>query len=340
MYRKAIWMIATFAGITLLAYIHICASMKSLRLAGTGAGNATLGFGGIFVLTENAQTWRVQGLHKAAELAGLDLIVTIQGPRSVEDVTSYLRGDELEQHVDAVKATMNYIALLQVFVEKGYDTGLFFEDDVDFGVMIRLQTKLLADSLSKLPQNSTTDDPYSKGHWDILWLGHYGIQFTDQTRISYYHDPYALSWRHLTSDFNNYYQQMQSAEAASDLTQQQVAYGVAPMGTYAWAITRGHAQWLVQELTSTRAQVFDVRLHVLCRGLRQRCVAPVPELLHHQQVAGSKSIGKQGVAPGNEELSWWRTVDKSTQNIAWSARCTSGKSGKRFGDLWKCLPPI
>jgi hypothetical protein len=337
----------------LLTYISTV-GFDTPQNAWNGADNATLGFGGIFVLTENTHTWRVQGLDRASELVGLDLTVPVQRPKTEEDVHEYLKGDNLEGHIDYVKATLSYISLLQRFVNSGYETALFVEDDVDFSTMIKTQMSILADELST-PETDTSDpaDPYGKANWDVLWLGHYGVEFTEQTQISHYADPHALPWTSLTSNFNNYYQQQRAVSSESGSSKQQLARNIAPLSTYAWATTRGHAQRLLDELVSTRAQKFDVYLHIQCRGLRQRCVAPIPELMHHHKVSGSKSIGKLGIPSSTEGLTWWqgilserktegldwwRDATKHTYNIEWSARCNAAKSGERLGDRWQCLP--
>lgn len=316
-----------------------------------GAGNTTLGFGGVFVLTENTNTWRIQGLRKAAALVGLDLTVFVQTSKTGKDVQDYLKDDKLDCHIDYVKATLNYLALLQQFIDSGHETGLFIEDDVDFSVMIKAQMTSLASTISASQIN--TSDPYNKADWDVLWLGHYGLEFTEKTQISHYEDPHALPWKSLKSNFNNYYQQQEAAAKASGQSKQQLAHNVAPLSTYAWATTRTHAQWLLEELRSTRVQKLDVGLHILCRGLRQRCFAPVPELMHHHKVSGSKSIGKAGIFSSSEGLTWWQRISdrnrgegldwwrdatKHTYNIEWSARCNAAESGERSGDRWQCLP--
>jgi hypothetical protein len=337
----------------LLTYLSTV-GLASPQTTWNGADNSTLGFGGIFVLTENTHTWRVQGLQKAAALVGLDLTVLVQTPKTEKDVEDYLKGDELDCHIDFVKATLSYLNLLQQFIGTGLETGLFVEDDVDFSIMIRSQMTILADTLSTSEANSSDpSDPYKRADWDVLWLGHFGLEFTEQTRISHYTDPHALPWSSVKSNFNNYYQQQEAAEKQSGQTSQQVAHNVAPLSTYAWATTRTHAQWLVDELTSTRAKKFDVGLHILCRGLRQRCIAPVPELMHHHKVSGSKSIGRPGSFRSDQGLTWWqrslnwykghglewwRDATKHTYNIEWSARCNAAESGERSGDRWQCLP--
>lgn len=358
-------MVVAFAIAGLLTYLNFVGFSTPVAF-GTpqptwdGADNATLGFGGIFVLTQNTRTWRVQGLRKAAGLVGLDLAVSPQNSKSDKDVEDYLQGDKLAVHISAVKATLNYISLLQQFLQTGYDTALFVEDDIDFSINVKSQMSLLADAVSGKDEKSRNpSDPYNYADWDVLWIGHFGIEFTEQTHISHYKDPHALPWAALKSDFNNYYEQQKAAESNSGSTTQQLIRQIAPLSSYAWAITRTHAKWLVEELTKTRAQEFDVQLHILCRGLRQRCIAPVPELMHHHRVTGSESISQfkaeaagdssvthdskvlswwQRMFSDDEGLDWWRNATKYTYNVEWSARCNAGESGDRLNDKWQCLP--
>jgi hypothetical protein len=353
MQRRHVCVAITCATFGLLTYFT-AVGLHTPQPTWNGADNSTLGFGGIFVLTENTHTWRVQGLQKAARLVGLDLTIPIQTPKTEEDVHNYLKGNKLGSHVDFVKATLNYIVLLQQFIDTGLETALFVEDDVDFSIMIKSQVAILADTLATSGSNTSDPlDPFGRADWDILWLGHFGMEFTEQTQISRYEDPFALPWKALTSPFNSYYQQQQAAESVNvgDSPQQQLARNVAPLSTYAWATTRSHAQWLLEEVTSTRVQQFDVGLHILCKGLRQRCIAPVPELMHHHKVSGSKSIGRAGIMASTEGLrwwqrifrsreglDWWRDATKHTYNIEWSARCNAAESGTRSGDKWQCLP--
>ena len=334
----------------------------------SAAQNETLGFGAIYVLTEDVNTWRVQGLLRAANLVGLQLRIPIQHHPSDDEVYTHLAGDEPPQFLDEIRAVLNYIRLLETFLDTGYETALFFEDDVDFGVDIKAQMDVISleflthnpnheghrvdaaedhketdDQLqgNELLQNDIHEHPYGKGLWDVLWLGHFGVELTPQTLIWYYHDSFALPWDRLNSTFNNYYElvRAQNTEEAGFPKQQQVAHTVAPMSTYAFALTRANAQRLVHRLRSDRIQKFDLALHIQCKGLEQKCVAPVPEVMHHHKVQGQSSIGRIGdERHERHDLTWWRTQRKYTFNLGLSARCNAAGVGERLGPEWQCLP--
>jgi len=345
--------------------------VSTSRSYGPGSANETLGFGAIWVLSEDHHTWRVQGLQKAAELVGLQLTIPTSRHRSDEEVLAHLQGDELGegQELDTIRATLNYISLLEDFVGTGDETALFLEDDADFGVDIRAQMKLLSQSMTKdrrlerntnraadeqqvqvqansniATDNSSSEDamdlhnPYAMDTWDIFWLGHWGMEFAGNYRLVDYTDQYALPWSHLTSDWNNFYASQAAAQTGIE-QHQVVVHGTAPLSSYAWAITRSHAEKLVRRLRNERAQTFDLALHMDCKGGVHRCVAPVPEVMHHHKVAGQKSIGYVGnVDDGQHDLDWWRRVHKYTFNIQWSARCNAAGGGEKLGDRWQCLP--
>ena len=318
-----------------------------------GPGNATLGFGAIFVLTEDLSTWRTQGLIKAAKFTGLQLTIPTQKRLSDDEVALYLDGNRPTDELDAIRLTLNTISLLGTFLETGLETALILEDDVDFGVEIREQMVLLSNALWRgsltteehIAENYTRDDsmlaseqakyPYGRDTWDIFWLGHYGVEFTMNTEVVQYNDPHALPWTHLTSPFNNYYASLKEEEP---LQPQQILRSAAPMSTYAYAVTRQHAFWLLRHLRSERAQTIDYSLHVACKGLSQRCFAPVPEIMHHHKVQGEKKIGVVGEEDRDHSTAWPVHRHRYTFNIQYSARCNAEGVGEWNGERRQCLP--
>lgn len=166
--RRHILLGIACAVLGLLVYIGIVgigriAELGMAQPTWNGADNATLGFGGIFVLTGNTNTWRVSGLQKAAYMVGLDLITPVPTPKTETNVEDYLAGDDPDGHTDYVKATLSYLDLLQQFIDTGYETALFFEDDVDFNVMVRHQMSILAGTFAKSQANTPNPlDPYNK----------------------------------------------------------------------------------------------------------------------------------------------------------------------------------
>lgn len=310
-----------------------------------GAGNSTLGFGGIYVLTENPSTWRVQGLLKAAKHTGVKVQVPVQKHATDEEVRAHVGGEPSEGYAHA-RALLSHLALLETIAQSEFQTALIVEDDVDFGVDIRAQMELLSKAFwdhagpseSQTPEDEA-QHPYREHEWDIFWPGHFGMSFVDSTDIFKYTDPYALPWDHLTTQFNNYYEQMAASSKPDSPQQQQLIFNVAPLATFAYATTKTHAARLAQKLRNDKAAKFDNAVHIDCIGGGHRCVAPVPQLFHHHQVKGERASSSESQQDDVvQDMSWYRTKHKYTYNIEWSARCNAAKVGEQLGDKWQCLP--
>lgn len=334
------------------------------EVASEGTYNATLGFGAIMALTDDLSSWRTQGLRLAATHLGLRVQTPLQANLTDEDALQYLEGHDLEDSLGSVKASINYLSLLHQFLDTGVETALLIEDDVDFGINIKDQLDSLSKAmwqgvehahaertgsgrraLRRQALNGTSvwpdriADPYRKETWDVLWIGHSGVEFTNGMQTRAYLDPHALPWTRLTSTFNNYYEQVRSKDQSEGSQPQQIFHGATSLATYAWAITRSHAQWLLDDLRSARAQRFDFAMHVHCKGGKQRCTIPVPELMHHHKAIGEVDIGSQGNGSvTRKDLDWWKDVHKYTYNIEWSARCNAAGVGEKLVEGWQCLP--
>ncbi|KAK5721845.1 hypothetical protein LTR15_006438 [Elasticomyces elasticus] len=300
--------------------------------------NSTLGFGGIFVLSNDTTSWRIQGLRKAAALTGVELTVPDLNPPQDERVHAAVVGGDpaYPNGPDVIRASYNHVALLKEFLRSGQETALILEDDVDFDVNIGAQVSSLAVTLqvdaTGTGQGCTaSSDPYCHEAWDILWLGHCGMQFTTRTTVLDYEDPFALDWDHLTCPFNNYYEQQKEGHGS-----QQIVRGVAPLCTYAYAVTRKAALDIVEHFPE-RPKGFDMERHVSCMGGRHNCIAPVPELFHHQTVLGERKIGEKG-DDVIQDLDWYKGKHKFTYNVQWSARCNALGVGEHLVGGWQCLP--
>ena len=336
------------------------------------AQNATLGFGAIYVATEDNTTWRVQGLVKAANLTGVWLTIPVQRRQTDEEVLKFTAGLEAEESVklDAVRLSLNYIFLLEDFLRSGHETALFVEDDVDFGIDIKSQMKALSRAMLDSGWSNVEDDqrhepsappqvggpqeqlrrlqlgnvqhPYGESHWDILWLGHCGMEFTPQTEETTYTDPHALPWDRLTCPFNSYYaDQKRRYGGRVEPQQQRVMSHTAPLCTFAWALTRSHADRIVYKFRNERVYNPDMALHIDCKGLKQRCTVVLPEVMHHHRVDGGRAITDNGEDKNDtrkRDLAWWEMRHKYTYNVEWSARCNAARSGESPGDRWQCLP--
>ncbi|KAI6852258.1 hypothetical protein KC323_g9495, partial [Hortaea werneckii] len=222
--------------------------------------NTTFGFGVILVPATTQDTWRVQGLKKAAQLLGIALAVpTIEPPDEALVNAAPIDTDDPNSVLDSYRASLSHVALLQRYLN--VETALILEDDVDFGVNIKEQLAAFSDTLwtnagSKDAHHQ--DDPYDKASWDIIWLGHCGLELVANTQITYYRDPYALGWDRLTVCLNDWYDQQQRHGIP-----QTVLRGAAPIGSYAYGVHRRRAMSLVEENSNRTGRAFDFTLRIV-----------------------------------------------------------------------------
>ncbi|KAI6807382.1 hypothetical protein KC342_g18791, partial [Hortaea werneckii] len=108
--------------------------------------NTTFGFGVILVPATTQDTWRVQGLKKAAQLLGIALAVpTIEPPDEALVNAAPIDTDDPNSVLDSYRASLSHVALLQRYLN--VETALILEDDVDFGVNIKEQLAAFSDAL-------------------------------------------------------------------------------------------------------------------------------------------------------------------------------------------------
>ena len=351
--RLLIIAIFAFISFLLLCFLLLSSSVRDVSIHldtnVSAVRNKTLGFGTVYVLTEDTTTWRVQGLRQAAKLTGLTLTIPIQPRRPDNEVYEHLDGAEPTRALNEIRAVLNYISLLETFLSSGDETALFFEDDVDFSIAVKDQMESIsqaifnhtsgADSQGSIEdarnQASLTEYPYARDEWDILWLGHWGLEYTMRTEEILYEDHHALPWDHLASDYNNFYELQMHHK---DKPQQLLRY-ISPIASFAFALTRPAAERLIQRLRDNHSEQFDVTMLSFCKGFELTCMAPAPGLMYHHKVAGQKSIDLAGTKnDGKHDLQWWRNQHKYTYNVEWSARCNAAGVGEKLGDRWQCMP--
>lgn len=159
-----------------------------------------------------------------------------------------------------------------------------------------------------------------------------GVELLPSSEVTEYRDPHALPFERLTSDFNNYYEQLRDSSASP-----RVVRGVAAQAVYAYAVTRSSAQAII-EASKTGQHLYDDTIHILCKGEKLRCVAPVPELFHHHQVDGASRIDLEVEEGPKQDLRWARSRHQYTYNVQWSARCNTAGVGEKLGSARQCLP--
>lgn len=195
--------------------------------------------------------------------------------------------------------------------------------------------------LSGLPKpddesaHANANDPYTRESWDVLWLGHCGLQATAGTFNISYDDPHALPWDHLGCPLHNCF-----AELQRDQSRQQISPNVVPTCTYAYALTGEHAKTVLARVSKERCQSFDMCVYYHCQKGLQRCTSPMPELFHHHKIIGQKHLGGPVAhATGEKQgLEWWQDKHKYTYNVQWGARCNAGQAGEKLETGCRCLP--
>lgn len=256
-------------------------------------------------------------------------------------------------------------------VRRNLTTALILEDDVDWDVRIRHQLRALALSTGTLTQPlATYPNPYADptfpdpsisvknipqisfhslprtfapeispygDHWDMLWVGHCGMQFPfegDKTlsrgRVIHEDDETVPERRYLwtlNEPFTlkeNYPEHTRAVHHAKE--------GVCSMG---YAITQRGAREMLNELAlKDVSDGYDILLRYFCEGERGRrkhtCLTVQPSLFHHHRAAGPLSalsdIGDHG--DGYQEQSM-------TDMVRWSTRLNAGvliDGGKVFHD--------
>lgn len=308
--------------------------------------NATLGFGAIYVLSADPASYRVQGLIEAANLTGLHMTITV--PEHLTDETLH---EQVKQRPEwgwgHARAALGHVSILDSLARSEIETALILEDDADFGINIRAHMEAVSQAIANRSDESWTPGlarhhPYREDEWDIFWLGHAGLGHVGGTQVFEYDDPHALPWKSAFSVWNGYYEQIAAGHRGA--ARPRLIYNVQPfLGSYAYATTRVHAARMVERYMAEDSWLrkdglsFDFILSRDCQNRLARCVAPAPELFHHQQVPGEKKINEGG-SRGMQDMAWYKQQHKYTYNINWSARCNAAQSGERIGNRWQCLP--
>ncbi|KXL43433.1 MAG: glycosyltransferase family 25 protein, partial [Acidomyces sp. 'richmondensis'] len=147
--------------------------------------NATMGFGGLFVVSGPGSPRR-QHLEEAARVTGLDFRIPEQVAWTEEDVRNFRPVVEEESHVltGSVKAWLSHHVVLREFLSSGLETAVVFEDDVDWDIrLLTEQIPLAQKAVRSMSKSMGLDqERYPWGtpdDWDLLYIGHCGDYFGD-----------------------------------------------------------------------------------------------------------------------------------------------------------------
>jgi hypothetical protein len=292
--------------------------------------NATLGFSSILAINLPARTDHRDLLTLAAAVSDLSItyLPGVNGstvdskvlpPKVGKDMTPSRIGS-WRAHIDAV----HHMVYSQL------PAALIVEDDVDWDMRIR---PLMADfalsastimspdlppaaqlSLAHLSPPSTTPEssPYGD-NWDLLWLGHCGIDLNLSSPYSLHNnDPSAVAPHHYrTWDPNG-------PNPLIDHPPHTRAVFRASGGTcsLAYALSQRGARKLLYELGTQRLDApFDVMLGQWCNEPSNTCIGVLPQLFDHYRAPGPLGRESDIMDFGDG----WRD-DGYSANIRWSVK--------------------
>ena len=179
-----------------------------------------------------------------------------------------------------------------------------------------------AEAVRNLTRMSHDDDPAGGapyGHaWDVLWVGHCGEYWEEGIETVVYddsaicpHDKYSGWARQYLSRLPDY--------------KRSVYWSYNPVCSFAYGLTRTGARRVLEEVSGSQDEGFDVAMMHACRQRRLNCISVVPEVIHQYfpaQDYGVKSLVDigNGQEPGPADEAF-ESVMGSTENILESARC-------------------
>lgn len=305
--------------------------------------NATLGFGGLYVVSGPGSPRR-RHIEEAAAVTELELRIPQQATWTDEDVRNFRPANEEESRVltGSVKAWLSHHIVLREFLESGLETAMIFEDDIDWDIHLRTQQIPLAQravqSLSDAINLDTTQYPWgTEVDWDLLYVGHCGDYFGDVEKgvgVGYSHPEQLTNNRHVLyedrtmlarTDLHPFTASILTAFGVPEQTRM-IHQSRWPLCTFGYAITRRTAERILTEVAPAHEDpnrhlvAYDAAILTGCRDGPLKCYTVTPELFHHMEgesliadeEAGERQIFRPPVdAAGLEQVKWRR----ETSNI-------------------------
>jgi GR25 family glycosyltransferase involved in LPS biosynthesis len=217
----------------------------------------------------------------------------------------------------AAKAWLAHIDVLKFIILNGWGSALVLEDDVDWSVQIREQTRKVAKAIVELTeQKAGLETPYGLD-WDVIWMGHCGDppEFKKVRHVTY-KDPTVPPFEKYRNINKHVITQLKQGRRA-------VHFSVGPICTWAYAVSANGAHKLLAEALEGRDDAYDLMLMNKCKSEKLRCITVNMELFDQYIPAeGEQSevrAGNSGADLEAESLSS-RSMGH-TDNVLESARC-------------------
>ncbi|KAI0971683.1 glycosyltransferase family 25 protein [Xylaria arbuscula] len=288
------------------------------------AANETLGFQKILALS-TGPSWRTRGLDAAAQLTGLQITVPTQ-PRNPSELLDAFAKIGKEQGTatplpGSTRAWMAHLDLLKYVITSDLETAFIVEDDVDWDVRIKEQTRLISENVRLYTQTSPEDvTPYGTG-WDVLWLGHCGSSIEDGMPEPQIFLDDSRCETALYSGWSKRFLREKLAEGHRliQMSRQTVC-------TFGYGVTKSGAQKVLSLVGTGANEAFDVSLSAHCRTGELFCLVVNPQVLNHYEPPPEHGYlsqvhagdGQGSAAPEEAEF---ELEMGATGNIMKSARC-------------------
>ncbi|KAI9773240.1 MAG: hypothetical protein M1839_002202 [Geoglossum umbratile] len=307
------------------------------------AGNKTLGFGEILVISLDYRTDRQDALSLVGDLSGLNFTMlrgvpgeeTLKSPAVPSDTA--LRPAELgcwRSHVNAWKHVL----------ESGVETALILEDDADWHVNIKDQMRLLSQNMMRhgsplLMPNGGTEMVKEKGKegvlapytldWDIFWVG----QCVQANNREGGKRP-GFTYKDTAGPYND--------EPQSDFKEELLIHGVdydkgeksmrvvaeasGPACTTGYAVTRTGAHRLLYNLGYLGPQApVDLQLLSLCARRELRTIWIAPPLISSWVI---------GTGPDSDTKNTTERIDDPNNPAKGASKIGEGSARREVAKLW------
>lgn len=309
-----IYLLIAVALCTLFFYYRSSIAITAAGFGGSsnikGAANATLGFGGLYVVSGPGSPRR-QHLEQAAAVTELQLTIPEQVSWSDADISNFRWPNETESKIGigSAKAWLSHHLVLKAFLASGLETALIFEDDVDWDIRLRTQqiprAQQAARSLSPSGSSYSKQYPWGKpSDWDLLYLGHCGDYFNDlgdKVGVGHHHPSDLQKIPHVVyedttmpylTDIHPFTASLFTALRVPE--QHRVLHASQwPLCSFGYAVTRAAAQKILRDVAPEKEDIsrdliaYDAALLSGCRDKDVywsiKCYTVQPELFHHME---------------------------------------------------------
>ncbi|KEY66770.1 hypothetical protein S7711_11173 [Stachybotrys chartarum IBT 7711] len=336
--------------------------------------NTTLGFQKIFIIGLPSRSDRRDGMALQAALSNMDVEFVDAVAGKEVDGKAIPKTSEHDRLRDGeIGCWRSHMNAIREIVHRNLTSALILEDDTDWDVRLRsqlhdfaLSTRVLTQPLlgqdglyadttyldpaavpkrgpdldfSSLPATVPPSiSPYGD-NWDMLWVGHCGMQFPfdDNKQIAkgrvIHHDDVTMPKRDYLWTLNNPFTLKEQYPEHT----RAVHHAMEGVCTLGYAVSNKGARRLLQEVALKDInEPIDILLRFFCEGTQGRrkhtCLTIQPALFQHHRTAGPVSaesdIGNHG--EGFNEKS-------KTDMIRWSVRLNVDNI-LDGNDMWDQLP--